>query len=328
MAINDNLEAWWMLNEESGTRYDVHGSNDLADNATVLYGTGNVNNAADFERDNSEFLSIADNASLSMGDIDFTLVAWIKLETLPSSVASGYCIMSKDDAANNREYRLGVGSDDKPAIFVADNDVDAAITAWGSTISTGTWYFVVGYHDASGNEIGISVDNGTFVTAAYSGGVADSTAVFEIGALREGATTQYFDGLIDEVGVWKRKLTSTEITALYNSGSGITYTCYLTPSAASCISASTAPQVRERIVGVIASAVAAVTAPQVRERVTNKIASAIAATTAPVVGIWEALRASFHDYFFTAPQHFTISSNSIQLEAPHHDYTFTAPKRE
>ena len=32
-----------------------------------------------------------------------------------------------------------------------------------------------------------------------------------------------WDGLIDEVGFWNRDLTSTELTALYNSGAGLTY---------------------------------------------------------------------------------------------------------
>ena len=41
-----DLVSWWELNEESGTRVDAHGSNDLADNETVLYGTLVQGNAA------------------------------------------------------------------------------------------------------------------------------------------------------------------------------------------------------------------------------------------------------------------------------------------
>ena len=35
-----DLIAWEELNEESGTRVDAHGSNDLADDNTVLFDTG------------------------------------------------------------------------------------------------------------------------------------------------------------------------------------------------------------------------------------------------------------------------------------------------
>lgn len=37
------------------------------------------------------------------------------------------------------------------------------------------------------------------------------------------ASSQYFDGRIDEVGVWKRLLTSTERAQLWNSSVGRTY---------------------------------------------------------------------------------------------------------
>ena len=38
-----------------GTRVDSHGTNDLTDNATVLYGTGKKKRGTDFETSNSEF---------------------------------------------------------------------------------------------------------------------------------------------------------------------------------------------------------------------------------------------------------------------------------
>jgi len=32
-----------------------------------------------------------------------------------------------------------------------------------------------------------------------------------------------FDGLLDEVGIWDKALTSTEVSDLYNSGNGLPY---------------------------------------------------------------------------------------------------------
>ena len=83
MALTDNLIAFWELEEASGTRNDAHGSNHLTDNNTVAQGTGKVGNCADFELDNSEYLSIADNAALSVGDEDFTIQAWFNIEANP-----------------------------------------------------------------------------------------------------------------------------------------------------------------------------------------------------------------------------------------------------
>src|SRR5690348_11404000 len=72
-ALTDSLVGYWKLDEASGSRADSAGANTLTDNNTVAGLAGLISNAGDFERDNSESLSIADNAALSMGDIDFTL---------------------------------------------------------------------------------------------------------------------------------------------------------------------------------------------------------------------------------------------------------------
>ena len=59
MAYKDDLISWWSMDEESGERADSHGTMTLTDNATVLYDTGKVGNAADFEAGTSEYLSHA-----------------------------------------------------------------------------------------------------------------------------------------------------------------------------------------------------------------------------------------------------------------------------
>lgn len=99
---------------------------------------------------------------------------------------------------------------------------DTTVTAntFGA-ISAATWYFVVAWHDSVSNQIGISV-NGTADTAAHSAGVFDGTGPFAIGA-RVNATSDYWDGLIDEFGFWRRVLSGAEITELYNAGAGRDY---------------------------------------------------------------------------------------------------------
>jgi hypothetical protein len=49
----------------------------------------------------------------------------------------------------------------------------------------------------------------------------DSDAGFSFGAHADGQTP--LDGLLDDIGVWKRKLSDTEVTWLYNSGAGRSY---------------------------------------------------------------------------------------------------------
>lgn len=222
--ITTDLIAWWGLDEESGTRVDKHGSNDLADNNTVGFATGKQNNAAQFVHDNAEYLSIADNTDLSMGDIDFAIAVWVYPDSHPTSGA-GYGLVTKDAAGNgdrewslqmtsNERYRFGVSSDG-----TAFTPVDA--TSYG-TIQDGTWVFIVIQHDSVNDQITIRVNHGTVDSKAHSAGVYDGTTAFNLGRFSLTGTTEH-DGRLDEVAVWKRLLTEAEQKWLYNDGDGRPY---------------------------------------------------------------------------------------------------------
>jgi hypothetical protein len=216
-TIGDSLVAYWKLEESSGNRSDFVSAMALTDTNTVTSTAGKVGTSAFFTSANSEMLTVTDNATLSMGDIDFTIACWVNL----TSTVGNYTVFGKwNSAGNSREYGLrlttttwqflvsgtGLGAGDLKTVSLG-------------TPSTSTWYFLVVYHDATANEIGISINGGAFTTTATSAGVFDGTANFQMGALE---SSDYFGGAVDELGIWKKKLSSTEISDLYNSGSGNT----------------------------------------------------------------------------------------------------------
>ena len=65
----------------AATRSISVGANTLTDTNTVGATTGKVSGARDFELSNSEYFTIADNAALSVGDVAFTVAAWVNLES-------------------------------------------------------------------------------------------------------------------------------------------------------------------------------------------------------------------------------------------------------
>ncbi len=220
MALTDNLVAFWELDD----LVDAHGANDLTNNNSATFATGKVGNAVDVERGSTQFLSRADNTDLSTGDIDWTLNAWVKVEAVDGS--NNLVFVAKDDSGNHAEYYLfyqGSSSQFRLEVYGAtgfgsQGAVNA--TTFGS-VSTGTWYMVTAWHDATNNQVGIAVNAGTADTAGHSAGVIDGNGSFKIGA--DAFAADYFDGLIDQVGLWKRVLTSGERTSLYNSGNGLSY---------------------------------------------------------------------------------------------------------
>ncbi len=217
------LAAWWPLDEASGGRADPRGGQTLTDHNTVASAAGLHGLAADFESSNSEYLSHADTAALSLGDVEATLGTWVKLE---SKGANRTLISKFETTGNQREYRLlyDSGADRFAFTISADGSGTAEASVQAASLgspATGVWYFVLAWHDPAANLIGIQVNDGTPDTASHSGGIYNGTAVFRLGAL--GGPAQYHDGLLDEVFLYKRLLAAAERTWLYNGGLGRAY---------------------------------------------------------------------------------------------------------
>lgn len=234
-TLTTSLVAYWKLGEASGSRADSVGSNTLTDINTVTQAAGKVGNAAQFTSANSEYLSIADNAALSTGDIDFTIACWVYMDS--DTAANQMFVAKYDTGTANREYVLyfspPVGTNRFTFIVSSDGAATVAVIAnnFGAP-ATGTWYFLVAWHDSVANTVNISVNNGTVDSLSTAAGVFNSTAAFHIGA-RSNPVNNFVDGRVDEVSFWKKVLTAQEITDLYNGGSGNTY-----DSAGTCTPAS------------------------------------------------------------------------------------------
>jgi hypothetical protein len=221
-----NLVGFWELQEASGTRYDAH-TNALHLTASGTGGvgqaTGKVGFGADFERADNDYLYVADNAAFPHSAEDISAFMWVKFESL---VSWETFIQHSLDTGNNRSWTFYL--DGTTLHF----DLSTNGTAWthDATVtwspSTGTWYHLGFTYDVSAGEVRFYVDGSqigsTDTTAATS--YFASTARLQLGTFYDGGSTNgSFDGVMDQAGLWKKLLTSDEITDLYNSGSGMGY---------------------------------------------------------------------------------------------------------
>ena len=172
----------------------------------------------------SQYLSLTDNSSISVGDIDFTYAIWI----YPTSVVATTRVLGQwASAAGDLSFVLTQLSN--ALRFTVSADGSAAVNVDATpTLSANTWYFVVVWHDASANTINIQINNGTADSVAHSTGVRDSSLKFIVGARGDGED-QFFGGRIDQAAFFKRVLTSTERGEMYASGYGMRYS-QLTPA--------------------------------------------------------------------------------------------------
>jgi hypothetical protein len=206
----------WHLEETDGTRYDsTNNENNLSDNGTVTSAVGQVGTSASFDNENSEYLGIGDTASLSTGDVDFTIEAWIYLDDKDGNYAF---VGRKTSPLDAGEYLLFFDQGDdrfKFNVYSPDDFVGSATANNLGSPSVETWYHVVVWHDAGEDEVAIRINAGTPDTGATSGTIGDTDSDFRIGFY----DTWYLDGRADEVRFSKTLRLSDYVTTTYNNQS-------------------------------------------------------------------------------------------------------------
>lgn len=219
MALTDNLVAFWELGEASGNALDSVGSNALTDNNTVgsATGVGGTGTCRDFNAASNEYFSHADNATLSTGDIDFTLAGWLYINSTGTTRGT---LAKWDSAGPDLEFQIYYDLFGSVYFQVRDaaNSTSPSVHTT-ATLSATTWYHVVAWHDSVANQLGITLNAGTADTQSHSGGVRDSTAGFNLG----NSDFTAWHGRLQGWGLWKRVLTSGERTTLYNGGAYLPY---------------------------------------------------------------------------------------------------------
>lgn len=214
-AYNRYLFGYWLLNEESGTRYNSAGPGyDLLDSG----GTSYVNDAtfgkvADFDGDN-DYLYIQSNDIIPWFG-SCSLAFWAKTDATASNMVY-YCNFGSGFVGwNNTGGSIGAE--------VYDGTHDVIVSAIG-TYNDNAWHHIVVVRDYL-VKLKVYIDgilnnegNDT-VTNALS--IAYPTSLFKLGSRTPTAPANYFNGKMRQAILWKNCAISPEaVAALYNSGSG------------------------------------------------------------------------------------------------------------
>ncbi|MFW6119408.1 MAG: LamG domain-containing protein [Petrotogales bacterium] len=187
---------------------DAHGSNDgTVDGATLTTGDGGIINEA-YSFDGNAKINIP---NIINGDTSYTISAWIKT----TSTSTQYIFTQRD------------GGDDTISLVMVDgyvrgitnsNDVDVSTT---TQLNDGEWHYVVFNGGSGGGHI--------YVDGKFNNSDTDTSGTYildnhhsSIGYDRKDID-DYWDGKIDEVGIYSRALSELEISELYNSGAGYQY---------------------------------------------------------------------------------------------------------
>ena len=207
----DDLVAGWKLDESSDgsapvARADVLGTYELTDNNTVPSAAGLIGNAASFTAANTERLTVSSVFDFSG---TWSIAIWVKV-----SGTTGFRGAYASQAGANVRGYFNTGT------YSFVNEVVGYTPAGFSATLDENWHLVQIWHDNADDSIGCRFDGGADATFSPRNPAADTN--FVIGATTT-AGSNPFNGLIDEVYIWSRVLTSQERTDMYNSGAGRSY---------------------------------------------------------------------------------------------------------
>lgn len=141
----------------------------------------------------------------------FTIAAWINA----SSFASGFPTIFSQGAWDAGHYSLYLNNSRK--LSLAMEELNPQTFSGTTTLTASKWYFIAGTYDGSTRTIYLYDEAGNLQTssATVSGTISSDYDPVVIGNQWQ-SNNNYFSGKIDEVRVYNKALSATEIEALFN----------------------------------------------------------------------------------------------------------------
>ena len=213
----DNLISYWKLDETGSpaTFIDSKGSNN-GSCTTECPSTdiGKINGAMYFE--GSDEVDVPDiNDSLDFDSTDsFSVELWLISIHDPSVTE---VLIGRKGAV--MEWRLGINTSGIAEFMATDSDgnsfsVQGTNSIPDNLVNDGKWHHIAAVQDRDNNELRLYIDGkleGTTTSTSYTGNFSDSNPVnmgYLLGDL-------YYNGILDEIALYNRTLTETEIKSHY-----------------------------------------------------------------------------------------------------------------
>ena len=224
-TLTDGLAGYWKMDEASGTNVadSVGGNTGTATSSDPSVTTGNYSNARSFSGSSSANIAIPDNSSLDPSSA-ITISAWINVTGGDGTYRTVVCKPTTAGwGGTYASYCMRLTSANTLEMWV-NNGADGADYARStSTIIAGSgWKYVTGTFDGSTETIYINGSaNGT--PTSYSASITNSAYPLTIGSHNSLSSGEAFYGNIDDVRIYNRALSTTEISNIYNGTIAGTY---------------------------------------------------------------------------------------------------------
>ena len=154
-----------------------------------------------------DYINTGNSVSPTSG---ISMCAWVNLDTFPASGVVS-TVIEKRYIGGIEPFTLNFRDPTNIRAYYYDGTIHGVSTA--HSMSTGTWYHIAGTFDGStwkvykdGSLLSSVADSTTLTTSSENVLIGASTIVNSV--------TRFFDGLMDDIRIFDRALSTSEITAL------------------------------------------------------------------------------------------------------------------
>jgi len=182
--------------------------------SNVSYVAGKINQAGDFDSAFSSFFEIPATLPIITGNITFSF--WAKrysLNGINNTIFSRWL-----NSVSGRFYYI---------YFTPNNELEIDIPYVYGVSTTSTFTDTSSLHlytiVKNGNSLIVYVDGTLNQTFSFPYSPDSTSSGIPYIGRNSGAVDSFFDGVIDEFGIWNVALTAGQVSELYNNGNGISY---------------------------------------------------------------------------------------------------------
>ena len=223
--ILDGMVSYYTLDETSGTTaIDSHGSNDGTLIGSVSWSENGKINGATNHAGGSQNQGIQIPADSGFNDGSVTYSFWIKPDSLTTAY---YRLMEnfRDSGVGYSDYNLLIAMNSRGDGWLnvlgykdGTND-DYRMDVENAITTTTDFSHVVVTWDNTNTQISVYINGEFKQDATWSNGINRYSFSIRFGGSIKGETTNIYKGLMDEVAIWNRSLSSDEVSALYQAQS-------------------------------------------------------------------------------------------------------------
>lgn len=215
MALADNVVNNWSFASD----YTDNAGTDDFTNSNATIETGKIGNGVEFDA-NTDYIHQA-GAAISAA---FSVNIWMKIDTKPSvnsfaQVISRTAAGSVPEPFEIRWQRLS-GTD--TLAFLYGDGISLTSITYNVEQDTGVWHMFTITRNGTAKELYFDGTSVASTTDAQS--MSDDTLrQIRCGRWQFGTDVVSLIGMVDEITIWDLAINSDDVTALWNSGSGLAY---------------------------------------------------------------------------------------------------------